>query len=86
MRREPDDAPDRLYDTSAIHLAEVFGRRTVQMIRDGRDPFEAARLAASFGQRAIDERPKVVGRITPEAPYGETTCLVSDADYRKYWK
>lgn len=56
---------DGLFDTSPAHLAEVFGRRTVQMIRDGRDPYTAARLAGSFGSRAIAERPKVVGRITP---------------------
>jgi hypothetical protein len=84
--RVSDVETDALYDTSSIHLAQVFGQRTVQMIRDGRDPYEAARLAAGFAERYLAERPKVIGRITPEAPWGDaTTCLVSDADYRKYW-
>ena len=64
---EPTDA---LYDCSSIHLAEVFGRRTRQMMRDGRDPYVAARLAFTFGQRVIDAPTKVVGRITPETPWG----------------
>ena len=34
------------------HLAEVFGRRTRDLIRTGRDPYEAARLACSYAFKA----------------------------------
>ena len=61
---------DGLYDTTPSHLAMLFGRRTVQMMRDGRDPFQAARLAFSFAEKAIAAQPKVIGRITPDAPWG----------------
>lgn len=44
---EPE-ATDRLFDTTPRALAERFGERTRQMMRDGRDPFCAARLAFSF--------------------------------------
>ena len=64
---EPTDA---YFDCSPAHLAEVFGRRAWQQMRDGRDPFMAARLAATFAARVIEARPKVVGRITPQEPYG----------------
>lgn len=80
------NATDRPFDTSPAHLAQVFGSRTVQMIRDGRDPYVAARLAGSFGRKAIDAQPKVIGRITPECPWGDgPVCYVSDADYREHW-
>ena len=46
------DASDALFDTSPTHLAEVFGRRTIELMRTGRDPFTAARLAATFAFRA----------------------------------
>lgn len=66
------EATDALFDVSPEHLAEVFGRRTVQMIRDGRDPFQAARLAASFAQQVLSASPKVIGRISPDQPWGES--------------
>lgn len=47
------DAPDYLYDCSSAHLAEVFGRRTVEMMRSGRDPFVAARMAFSFADHVL---------------------------------
>jgi hypothetical protein len=81
-----NESPDKLFDCSSAHLAVVFGRRTIEMIRDGRDPFEAARLAGSFAQRVIDAQPKVIGRITPETPWGDApTCYVSAADYQRHW-
>jgi hypothetical protein len=46
------DATDGLFDTSAVHLAEVFGRRTKDAIRAGRDPYEAARMAFSYAFKA----------------------------------
>lgn len=64
------EATDQLFNTSPAHLAAVFGQRTVQMIRDGRDPYQAARLAGSFAERALAERPVIIGRITPEFPWG----------------
>jgi hypothetical protein len=49
-------ATDGLFDTSAKHLAEVFGRRTLEMMRTGRDPYQAARLAATFAGRELDRQ------------------------------
>lgn len=63
-------AADRPIDLSPSHLAQVFGSRTVQMIRDGRDPYEAARLAGSFAEQVLAERRTVIGFIGPDCPWG----------------
>lgn len=55
MHAQPHSQPeatDGLYDTTPTALAAVFGRRTREMIRTDRDPYEAARLAASFAFKA----------------------------------
>lgn len=64
------EAPDALFDCSSAHLAVTFGARTRQMMRDGRDPYIAARLAFTFAARVIQERPKVIGHISPSEPWG----------------
>lgn len=66
------EATDRLFDTSASHLAELFGMRTKQRMREGREVYQSARLAGSFGQKVIEGRAKVIGRITPDTPWGES--------------
>jgi hypothetical protein len=40
------------FDSSARALAELFGQVAIRRIRDGRDPREAARLAASYAHEA----------------------------------
>lgn len=57
---------DPLYDTSASHLAELFGARTKTFLRTGRPVYETARLAGSFAEQVLKERARVVGRITPD--------------------
>lgn len=52
-RPEPTDP---LYDVSSEGLAKVFGRRALEMMRGGRDPYEAARLAFTFAARVVGER------------------------------
>ena len=47
---------DPLWDTSNEGLARVFGRRTLEQIRQGRDPYEAARLAFTFAARVWAEQ------------------------------
>lgn len=61
---------DKLFDTTPSHLAQVFGAKTVRLIREGRDPYEAARLAGSFAEKVLAERRNVIGRITPDCPWG----------------
>ncbi len=39
-------------DTSPARLAAVFGRRTEELMKTGRDAYEAARLAASYAFQA----------------------------------
>ena len=48
-----DESPDRLFDTSDLAMAERMGRRTLQMLHDGRDVASVARLAASYADRYI---------------------------------
>lgn len=48
MRHHSLPDTDAMFDTSPAAMAARFGRRTMQLIRDGRDPFEVARLAASY--------------------------------------
>ena len=81
------ESPDKLFDTSPEHLAAVFGRRCLQLMRDGRDPYQAARLAAFYAQQVIAAQPKVIGRISESEPWGvsEAQCLVSNGDYRQHW-
>lgn len=61
-------------DYSSAHLAAVFGRRTIDRLAAGLDVSVSARLAATFAERVLDERPKVIGTITPEEPYGIALC------------
>ncbi len=61
---------DALYRTDPISLAQRFGRRTVEQLRTGREPREAATLAFHFGNQVINARPVVVGYISPSEPYG----------------
>lgn len=49
---EATDALGSVFDMSPRGLAERFGRLAVSRIRDGRDPREAARLAASYAREA----------------------------------
>jgi hypothetical protein len=57
------DAPDRLFDPAPEHLATLFGARARELMLTGRDPFEAARLAASFAFQARPELRLVTKRI-----------------------
>lgn len=65
-----EDATDALYATSASHLAELFGARTKAQIRSGAEVYESARLAGSFAEQVIAQRPKVIGRIDPAFSWG----------------
>lgn len=47
----PRESPDALYDLDT-QLAHAFGRRTRELIRDGREGATSARLAASYAFRA----------------------------------
>jgi hypothetical protein len=44
---EPSDA---LFDTSPRAMAARYGELAISRLQAGRDPYEAARLAASYGQ------------------------------------
>lgn len=44
------------FDVRPHALAERFGARAAQLMRDGRDPYLAARLAFSFADRALRRR------------------------------
>jgi hypothetical protein len=46
---------------SNVLLAEIFGEKTVEAMRAGRDPWQAARMAASFAFLARPELRIVVG-------------------------
>ena len=48
-------ASDALFDTSPIAMAARFGQLAITRIRAGREPYEAARLAGSFGRQALTE-------------------------------
>lgn len=57
------DETDVLFDTSPRALAARFGRRTIEHIHQQRDPYEAARMAASWAFLAepswrIEETPQ----------------------------
>ena len=60
---------------SPTQLAVVFGRRTTEMINDGRDPFTAARLAFSFASRVVARHvngrhvPRQAPRSSPSSPF-----------------
>ncbi len=47
------EAPDRLFDTSDLAMAERMGRRTLDLLRDGRDVRSVARLAVSYADRVL---------------------------------
>lgn len=57
-----DSAP---FDFTARTLAERFGESAMRRIRDGRDPREAARLAASYAREALA---KESGTLLPFRP------------------
>lgn len=61
-------------DYSSANLAAVFGRRTLERMIQGLDVSFAARLAATFAARALDEEPKVIGYISPTEPWGIANC------------
>lgn len=46
------ESTDALFDVSPEALARRMGERAQQLMRDGRDPFVAARLAASYAFKA----------------------------------
>jgi len=48
-------ASDALFDTSPIAMAQRFGQLAITRIRAGREPYEAARLAGSYGRQALTE-------------------------------
>jgi hypothetical protein len=49
------ESTDALFDTSPRAMAARFGELAVCRIRAGRDPYEAARLAASYAREALRE-------------------------------
>ena len=53
--RTPDPETDAIFDTSPLALATRFGLRAHQLIRERRDPYVAARLAASYAFMAMPE-------------------------------
>lgn len=57
---ECPDATDALFSVDPSDLAVRFGDRTKQLIREGRDPYQAARLAGSFAARAIARQSTVL--------------------------
>jgi hypothetical protein len=59
------DALEAAFDMSARGLAERFGRLAVSRIVAGRDPREAARLAASYAREAWA---KEHGKLLPYRP------------------
>ena len=56
------EASDALWDTSHQAMAERFGRRTRQQMREGRDPKEAAKLAFSYARLVLDAPVVIVPR------------------------
>jgi len=46
------EATDALFDTTPAAMAARFGRRTLDLLRQGRDVREAAHLAASYAFKA----------------------------------
>ena len=48
-------ASDALFDTSPGAMAQRFGQLAITRIRAGREPYEAARLAGSYGRQALME-------------------------------
>ena len=67
---------DHIDDYSSQHLAEVFGARTVRLIAMNTDVRTAARMACSFGARALAERAEAE---KPEATDGlwDTAVLLA---------
>lgn len=61
---ERPEATDQQFSVEPAHLAMLFGQRAKQLMREGRDPREAARLAGSYGQRALAAQVNVIGRGT----------------------
>jgi hypothetical protein len=53
-----DNRPESTEKLNAdpIYLAAVFGRRAIEQIKTGRDPYQAAKLAGSYGCRALNDR------------------------------
>jgi hypothetical protein len=53
-------ASDALFDTSSRAMAARFGELAIRQLETGRDPREAARLAASYGARVLLEEEPIV--------------------------
>lgn len=58
---------DRLYDTSDTAMAERFGFKARElMAKPGTDVYTTARLAASFGRRALEATTHLAHLVTDE--------------------
>ena len=67
--------PPSTSQLAALQLAAVMGDRTVRLIDAGRPSFEASRLAGSYafrGRPDLREPARIIGRISPETPWGES--------------
>ena len=67
-------ASDALFDTSPIAMAQRFGQLAITRIRAGREPYEAARLAGSYGRQALTEETTTADDDQDARAHGRRVC------------
>ena len=68
-------ASDALFDTSPGAMAQRFGQLAITRIRAGREPYEAARLAGSFGRQALTEATTTADDDQDPRAHGRRVCV-----------
>jgi hypothetical protein len=75
-----------LYDLSCIARTEEECHYIDRLLEGLINEFEAIKKANYQREEMLAGRSNIVGKITPEEPYGsDASCIVSHVDYQKHW-